>query len=181
MTITRRAILGATAIVPLAVAGCAGTASGITPQIVVTDAQTVVAGLSGMFKSLTAQYPTLIPTTAAAKITADLSVAAAAAASLVTGMPGATAAAVVQNIEGWVNDVLNVLAAPPINGLIPAPFNQVIGAVAFVAPTLEAFVASFIPTAPKAAASRMVGLMIGASQPVDSQAQALSILRAAAK
>lgn len=179
-TSRRTVILGASALVPLALAGCAGTSTTTTPQAIVLDAQAAAQGFAGMFKSLTAQYPTLIPATLAAQIEKDAALASMAASTLGAGMLAATGAVTVAQVEAWINDGLNVLAGPPVNGLIPAPFNQVIGALAFLAPTLEAFASSFGAKVPVAASLR-VGTMIAAAPVVGSRSQALAILRGAVK
>ncbi len=180
-TLTRRSILlGATALVPLAIAGCAtGT---VTPAAIVTEAQSVASGLAGMLKSLTAAYPTLIPSSTAATIAADLTLAQSAATTLSSNIPAATGASTVKTVEGYVNAVLTTLAGPPINGLIPAPFNQVVAAAAFIVPQLEAFAALYIPAlAASPAAAKAQARFLASAAPITSTAQAVAILQGAAK
>ncbi|MHB1310485.1 MAG: hypothetical protein ACYC3L_00615 [Gemmatimonadaceae bacterium] len=180
MIATRRAVmLGATALVPLAMAGCAtGT---LTPASIVTEAQAVAAGLAGMLKSVTAQYPTLIPASTAATIAADLTLAQSAATTLSSALPAATAASTVKTVEGYVNAVLTTLAGPPINGLIPAPFNMVVSAAAFVLPQLEAFAATYIPAlAASPASASAQRLFLASAPPIADTALAVSILQRAA-
>lgn len=180
MTTTRRTfLLATTALIPLAIAGCATTP--LTPAQIVTQAQAVASGLAGMLKSITAQYPTLIPSSMAASVAADLALAEAAAASLSNALPAPAAASPVKTVVGYVNAVLTTLAGPPINGLIPAPFNMVVAAAAFILPQLEAFAATYIPAlavSPEAAQARRL-LLAAAS--VTSTAQAMAILEGAPK
>lgn len=176
IALTRRAALGATAIVPLVLAGCA-TGAGV-PQIIVTYAVTMATGLSGMFTQLEAAYPSLVPASMAATIAKDLAIAKTAATSLSTSLPAGSGALTVRTILGDVNAVLALAAGPPINGLIPAPFNQAVAAVSLLAPTLEAFVESFFPaTAGAPLAARQMMARLSASAHVTSQAQALAILQ----
>jgi hypothetical protein len=53
----------------------------------------------------------------------------------------------VRQVLDVVNAVLATLAAPPVNGLIPAPFNVAVAAAAVLAPEMEAFVTQFLPAA----------------------------------
>ncbi len=139
----------------LTLAACAGQP--VTPASVVADAQTAVTGLQTALKQIAIAEPNLIPAADLTRINADLAAAATAAAQLSAGMPAASGATTARIVEGDINDVLDVLAGPPVNGLIPAPANQVVAAAAIVAPMLEAFVAQYVPAAaasPEAANAR---------------------------
>ena len=109
----------------------------------------------------------------------DLGLAQGAASSLNTSLPASNGASTVQIVEGYINAVLNTLAAPPINGLIPAPFNMAITAAALVVPDLEAFVNQYLPAAsavsPATYAARLQ--LRGAAPQVTTVDQALAILK----
>lgn len=175
--ISRRSLLRASAVaVPaVALAGC-GVFGNMTPAQIVTQAQSIASGLSGMLTQLVAQYPTLIPAATVATIQDDLAKAQAAAKTLASGLPAATGASVVQTVLGYVNAVLNTLAAPPINGLIPAPFNQVVAAAAFLTPTLEAFVQSYIPAAAAASVTAETRLRFAGMAPGMTADRAVAVL-----
>src|ERR1700731_1279456 len=128
MNITRRhALLGTSALIPAALlAACAGTP--LTPAQIITQATAVVTGLVGMIKSVSASFPTLIPTNLLTTIENDLGLATTATTNLTANLPAASGASTVSTIEGYINAVLTTLAGPPINGLIPAPFNMAVAA-----------------------------------------------------
>ena len=173
--LTRRTI--AFAVPALALASCAGVA--LTPAQIVADAGTLANGLSGALNGLVAAYPALIPAATAATLQSDLLLAASAASSLSASVPATTGASTAQTIDGYINAVLNTLAAPPINGLIPTPFNSVIAAAAIVVPEIEAFVNQYLPTAaavaPGVYAAR--AKLTGAALTVSTVPQALLILQ----
>jgi hypothetical protein len=141
--LSRRAILGT----PLAVALTRCGANALTPAQIVSEAGVVAKGLSGALTQVAAADLKLISATTLSAMQNDLTLAQGAASSLTTNLPAASGATVVQTIEGYINAVLNTLAAPPINGLIPAPFNLAVAAAAFLVPDLEAFVNQYLPTA----------------------------------
>ncbi len=160
----------------LTLAACAGQP--ITPASVVSDAQTAVTALQTALKQVAIAEPNLIPAADLTRINADLATAATAAAQLSAGMPAATGAATAKVVEGDINDVLDVLAGPPVNGLIPAPANQVVAAAAIVAPMIEAFVAQYVPAAaasPEVASARTT---LAAAAPM-TLAQARAVLAGA--
>jgi hypothetical protein len=160
-----------TALAALPLAGCSG--SSLTPTVIVAAAGTVAKGLAGAVSAIASAYPTLIPADMLATIQTDLALAQTAAGQLSATLPAATGASVVQTVEGYINAVLNLLAGPPINGLIPAPFNQVIGAAAIVVPVLEAFVAQYLP----AASASPARVKLAASVPGMTRAQAMAVLK----
>jgi hypothetical protein len=143
MHLSRRAILGA----PLAAALTRCGIDALTPAQIVTEAGVAAKGLSGALTQAAGANPKLISATTLATMQNDLALAQGAASSLTTNLPAASGATVVQTIEGYINAVLNTLAAPPINGLIPAPFNLAVAAAAFLVPDLEAFANQYLPTA----------------------------------
>ena len=181
MLATRRAALfGAMSLGPLALAGCTGTP--LTPAQIITIAQSAVSGLTGMLKGVASQYPNVIPASMVGTLTNVLTLASGAATTLSNGLPATAGASTVHVIEGYINDVLNTLAGPPVNGLIPAPFNMVLGAAAFVVPQLEAFAAIYIPAAAASPATAQARAKLAAASPmpITSTAQALAVLNASA-
>jgi hypothetical protein len=129
----------------------------VTPQAIVIMAQTAAKGLQVMWTQFLAAYPTLtlpngtvVPQATVTQITNDINLAVTAANELVAGQPAATGAATIKSIEGYLNDFAMVVAGPPINGLIPPPYNVMVSAAAFALPLLEQFVASVIPIPPAA-------------------------------
>ena len=175
--LTRRRLLAGTAALPLPLmlGGCpAGTT--LTPAQVVSYAQTAVSGLAGAFKALVAADPALVPTATATAIVGYLNDAQVVAGGLSANLTAPAGATVVQQIDTDLNAVLNALAAPPINGLIPAPFNEAIAAVAIVAPTLDAFVNQYLPAAPVAAAS-LARAKVAALAPAMTVPQAVAVLQ----
>lgn len=133
----------------LALSACA-TPSPVTPATVINDVQTSVKGLQLALTEITKANPNLIPPSEVARLTSDLTDAQAASASLAANLPATFGADTAQVVIGDINDVLNVLAGAPVNGLIPPPANEIVAAVAVVAPGIEAYVQQYLP---KAAAS----------------------------
>jgi hypothetical protein len=111
-----------------------------TPAIVVTDTNAVVHGLQGMLAQLVSEQPALIPPDALAKIDSALADADAATGKLSAGLAAVVGATQVQIALGDINAVLDAMAAPPINGLLPPPYNEAVAAAALLAPGMEAFV-----------------------------------------
>ena len=178
MNISRRALLGASALVPVALAGCAGNP--VTPAQIVTIVQSTASGLSTMLVAVSAQEPGLIPPAMAATLGTDLALAIGASKTLAAGLPATAGASTVHIVEGYLNDVLSTLAGPPVNGLIPPPYNMALAAAAFVMPQIEAFAALYIPAAaasPTTAAAR-AKLAAASPIPITSTAQALAVLNA---
>lgn len=140
----RRHLLATAALTPVA-AALAACGTTLTPAQIVTQAGATATGLAGAIKQVIAAYPSLIPATTAVTIQTDLADASAAATSLSASLPATTGASLVQTVEGYINAVLTVLAGPPINGLIPAPFNMAVTAASILIPQLEAFVNTYLP------------------------------------
>lgn len=164
-TISRRFFAAALVGSPL-LAAC-GTGA-LTPASIVAEAGTLANGLLGAVKAVAAADPALIPANLLATIETDLGLAQSAVGSLSANAPATSGASTVQTINGWINAVLNTLAAPPINGLIPAPFNMAVAAAAIVVPDLEAFVDQYLPTAAAAApaAARARAMLVLNAPPV---------------
>lgn len=165
-----------TTAIALPFAACAGTTTTLTPAEIVSEGSTFVTGFANAFNGLITAAPALMPQATSDAITADLTKAQTAIAAFNATLPAATGASTMQTILGYVNAALNVLGAPPINGLIPAPFNEAIAAVAVLAPVLETWVESIIPTA---AASQVVAAArakVAAAKPGMTPNQALVVL-----
>ena len=162
-------------LVGLSIAGCAGikslvptgpNSSAQISSIIVNDAQSASIGLQNIMNSVEKQYPNMISKADAVKINADLVSAVSVSNELKTGAPAASQASNVNLVLGYINDVLNVVGSPPINGLIPSPFNTAVAAVAFIAPELEGFVQSYVGTAGAGLASVDARTAIFGSSPV---------------
>jgi hypothetical protein len=179
MQLLRRAIIGVPVV--FALDRCAGVT--LTPAQIISEASTVASGLSGVLTQLAAAAPALIPSGTLAVLQRDLTLAEGAASALSSGLPASSGASAVQTVEGYLNAVLDTLAAPPINGLIPAPFNMAIAAAALLMPDLEAFVSQYLPTASVVApATYAARLQLRAAAPqVTSVDQALAILQGYAR
>ena len=144
----------------------------LTPADIIADAQAAASGLSTALSLLSAAAPTLIPAATLASIQSDLATAQGIAKTLSASTPATSAASVVQQVLGYLNAALNVLAAPPINGLIPSPFNTAVAAVAVLAPEMEAFVTAYIPTAAASPVAVKVRAKLVAAAPAMTPAQA---------
>lgn len=163
-------------------AACDATGS-VTPVEIVTEAQAFASGLAGALPALVAAYPSLIPPATYATILADLAQAKAAAATLVATLPATSSAFTVQNVLGYVNAALNLIASPPINGLIPSPYNVAFGAAAFLAPLLESFVTANLPVTAAVSTETMAtrGKLRALAPSITTAAQAVLTLQGYAK
>ena len=183
--LSRRQLLSTVAPVALALGLAACQLPGgvpVTPAAIVGQIATATAGLGGMLKQLEAAYPTLVPAPIAAQIATDIADAEAAAKTLGAGMPAASGASVVQQIDGYLNAVFGTLAAPPVNGLIPAPFNEAVAAVSILLPGFEAFVNQYLPaSATKAPFSPRAAVVLARARAgapkVQTTAQAMAVLQ----
>lgn len=160
------------------VVACSATNPAATPATIVAEASAIGTGLDAMLTQVTVVYPALIPHAMLTTIRADLADAKAAAAGLSANMPAASGAATVKTVLGDVNAVLDVIAAPPINGLIPAPYNMALAAAAILAPEMEAFVVASIPAAAASPLVASTRAKLRATAPqVTTPADALAVLR----
>lgn len=162
----------------LAACATTGTAPAVTPASIVADVQGAVKGLQTALTDITAANPSLIPPSTVARLTADLTDASSAAAMLAANMPATLGANSASVVMGDINDVLNTLAAPPVNGLIPAPANEIVAAAAVVAPVIEAYVTQYLPAKAAAAPDTInARVLLAAAHPM-SLAQAREVLAA---
>jgi hypothetical protein len=180
MILTRRALVSTSFLIPLGLVTACATGQPLTPALIVSEAQAIAQGLSG---ALTQVPAGLIPAATIATLQNDLTLAEAAAASLTANLPAATGATTVAKINSWINAVFDTLAAPPLNGVIPAPFNTAISYATIVLPALEGFVDQFIVAPPATAGVSLAGVALRAkSIPAGvSVAQAVSGLQGFAK
>ena len=174
----RRALFASSALTLAALAGCTALQA-MTPQQIVTDASNAATALDNMLVQVAQQYPALIPPATAAMLHGDLMLAQQAASGLSSNLPADQSAGTVKKVEGYVNAVLTTLAAPPINGLIPAPFNQVVAAAAFVVPTLEAFAQQYVKTVAASPAVAGAQMKFRAESPMTLAAARAALARAA--
>lgn len=178
MQITRRAaLLKGTALVSAALVLQAGSCVPTTPATVVAQAGAVANGLAGMLKQVVAAYPSLIPAALATQAESYLALASTAAGQLSPSLTAPAGASLAQTVVQDVNAVLNLLAGPPINGLIPAPFNEVVAAAAIVAPQIEAFAAAYLTTAAASPAVAQVQAKFAAAAPTVTADNAMLILQ----
>ena len=137
----RSALLASASIFTLAVTNLALSGCGtVTVASIISQAQTAVTGLAKGFTALTTADPTIIPVSTTTAVTSYFSNATAVLTELSGVAAPAPTATTLQKIFGYINQGLAVLAGPPVNGLIPAPFNEVIAAFDVVAPSIEAFI-----------------------------------------
>lgn len=149
MIISRRALLGSTALVALVgVAGCASS-GGALPQQIITDAGLVLTGIEAVVKGL----GTAVPASVAAKIEAYVSEIQAAVASLSGAISTTAAAPTVQNIVSLVEQAIALIPA----GALPAPLSEAVTAIQVLLPVLLAYVGASSPPAMqvRAAVARM--------------------------
>ena len=180
-TMTRRSMFAAsTALVAVALVAACATGAALTPALIVSEAQAVAQGLSGALNQVPAG---LIPAATIATLQNDLTLAEGAASALSSNLPVATEATTVQKINAWINAIFDTLAAPPLNGIIPAPFNLAVSYATVVLPGLEAFVDQFIAAAPATSGVSLAGAALRAKSvpPSVTVAQAVSGLQGFAK
>ena len=137
----RRAFLTSASASALAVAGVAACSTSVSGVQVVADLSGAISGLQTAVPALIKADPSLIPANAASKIVTYLAEAGTALGSITPASPSATT---LQQVETYLNDTLDVLAAIPV---IPAPYNLLIEAAAAVAPEVEAYVNTLLPAA----------------------------------
>jgi len=188
MKLSRRTVVASTALASSAVLiGCSklGLSTTLTPASIVAQGLALAQGLSGMLTQVSSTYPSLIPAPTLKTLTTDLTLATGAANTLNSSLPAASEASTVQTIDGYINAVLNTLAGPPINGLIPSPFNMAVAAAAIVVPQLEAFVNQYLPASMMTAAAAPVTLAsrarFAAAAPALTPPAALALLQGYAK
>lgn len=165
MTLSRRAALQRglmLACAPIALAGCATltgrTAATIAAQVV-SDAQTIATGLSGVLPALTALRT--IPAATASSVSTLLSEAIGVAKSISSGMTASAAQPLVKQIEGDVNAAVQALAVLPL----PPSIESVLLAAQVLLPVVESAVGLAVPA----------GAVKGGMTP----AQARAVLKAA--
>lgn len=149
MMVSRRALLGSTALVALVgVAGCV-SAGGSLPQQLITDAGLVLSGLEAVVKGLGAA----VPASVADKINTYVAEIQAAISALSGAISTTAAAPTVQNIVNLVEQAISLIPA----GVLPAPLSEAVMAIQVLLPVLLAYVGavSTPPAQMRAAVSRM--------------------------
>lgn len=140
----RRILLAGTA--SAFIAGCSPTGGvALTPQLVIDQTVAVAMALTAAMRQISLKYPTLVPPAMLVTIQKNLDIAVTGANSLRSSVPATDGAITVKTVLGYVNSVLDLLAGPPINGLIPSPYNEVFGAAAILIPVLEGFSTTAMP------------------------------------
>jgi hypothetical protein len=129
------------------VAGC--SASDTLPAQILADAAGVVNDLLTLVPQVSAAAPSILSASVAATLLKDLNLAKTLLNSLSTSVSASTAATVLQQVEGYVSDALNALAAviPAAASTFPVltAFVLPIEAVASLLPVLVNFINSQIP------------------------------------
>jgi hypothetical protein len=177
MLLSRRSMLKTSAgIAALGVAACANGSFTLTPAQVVTDlgngAAMLLADLPIIGQDL---GPKLLPATLLAQLESDAQLAVTTSKTLSTSMTASQSLTGVQQVVGYFNDVLNTLAAPPINGVIPAPFNLAVQALdVIVTQIIEPWIAQITGTA--AAPAPFVRASLAKAKPGMTPAEAEAIL-----
>ncbi len=155
-TISRRALLGATALVPLALAGCAGQTAAQVSAAIVADLTGALRGVVNTVPGIVKADPTLLSPALQAKVTSQATQGLGVLAAVQTSMAATVAAPALAKAEADLNAVLGALAAVP---LIPPPYSLIIAAAAVVAPAIEGYISGVTGAAgapPNAAAVRIV-------------------------
>lgn len=160
----RRNLLISTAV--LAFAAC--TMPARTPQDILDQTKLVITSLDTMVRQIQASQPKWIPADLLTKIETYVAQGEVAASQLINGLPAAEGAAVINTVEGYINDVLGVLAGPPMNGNLPAPYNTIVAAIVGVLPAIEVFVNQYIPTSAPPAAHKFSVKAPNRAQAVDT-------------
>jgi hypothetical protein len=126
--------------------GCASSA--VTPSQVAADLTGLVATLQQMEPIVVAADPGAFTAAQKEAMANDLANAQKVLAQLSAGMPAAAGASLANEIDGYLNDAVNTIAA--IAPLVPVLSSWVptIDAIDAVLPTVEAFVNSNLPSAP---------------------------------
>jgi len=145
MILTRRLLLGAASVVPLALAGCAGQ----TPSEILTDIANIGAAFGNALTKVPADVVAPAVVTKLRRIDADI---VAAVAKVRSGaLPSGTA---LQQTLGWVNEAITVAAGVPIPPGLPPQLaatwtsvSMVLGAAQVVLPALAAAAGVPLPAA----------------------------------
>ena len=141
MNMTRRALLGATVLAPVALAGCA-TLSGNPNEIaaqVLNDANLIASGLANALPGL--QASNVVPAGVMAQAQALVGKIQASAASMSATISKNSAQPIVTQIEQDVNSFAALLAGLPL----PPPFAQVVEAAVVLLPVIEIGVGLAVP------------------------------------
>ena len=181
--VTRRALLGATALTPLALAGCnlTGGNADAAVSLAVTQTQTMISAAETTLSGLAAlkNIPGLTP-----DVVNQTQTALTSLNSVSSALGGVTTVAsaqpVVQKVETYVNAIVAALLPWPL----PPPYNLVVAAMAITLPLIEAGV-NMTASAIEQANAKTAAPVVQATVPPTSSAQpehiAAAILRKYAK
>lgn len=136
MHITRRRLLAATALLP--VAACVGMSQ--------SDASQAIADANAAVDTLANIAAILAPATAA-KLAPYVEAARKLIAGIGSALTDAAKAGVLNTVMDVLDDALDVLATAPG---VPANLQQTIQAIHAIMPLIEAFVRRFVPASAKA-------------------------------
>lgn len=132
--------LAAPALGLMMLCGCATTNPSVTPAQVAADLTGVLTTLQQMEPAVVKADPSAFTPQQISAMTNDLANAQKALQGFTAGMPTQPGATLAQQIDGYLNDTVNTLAA--VAPLVPvlAPWSDDIDAIDAVLPTVEAFV-----------------------------------------
>ena len=145
MTLNRRALLGSTALVAMALAGCGTNAATVDAQVV-ADVQGLVPETQAIINAINQYAPNAISAANQQKIASLEQAAIAAAQSLSASMPTASAAAALQQAESYLMTGLQIIGAalPSASAAFPAllPFVPLYDSAVALLPGILAYVNS---------------------------------------
>lgn len=130
-------LLTAAFVISLSACSTATTPAAST-TLAISDAQTVVNGLSADYKTFVVLYPMAVPATQQTRIAADFAAAQTALTALSAIPTGLPAANNLQSVETAMNDVVNVVAGvlPAVPG-VPASVTAGVEAASVLLPLIE--------------------------------------------
>lgn len=138
MNAIRNLLFASTASFALVLSACQPNTE-VTPAQVVADLSGVVQTLQRVEPLIVAADPKLISPAVQLALVNDLALAQQALAGFSQELPVAAGASVARQVEGYLNDVVNVLAT------IPNPYSTEINAAAVILPIVEIFVNKYLP------------------------------------
>lgn len=172
MHLSRRHLLTASAIAPLALVGCAGQAPNQTVAALAADVTTIAQGLQAEIPALTATGA--LSAAQLAQFTGYLTQLEAVATQISVAASAETAQPLVQQVEGIVNAAVAVVAKIP---LMPPAVSAALQAVALLLPVIEtgAGLAVTQLTLPPAAAPTPTAAAIVLKTPDQARAYLMSL------
>lgn len=138
MNAIRNLLFSSTASFALVLSACQPNTE-VTPAQVVADLFGVVQTLQRIEPLVVAADPKLISPAEQLALANDLALAQQALAGFSQGLPATSGASVARQVEGYLNDVVNVLA------MVPNLYSAEINAAAVILPIVEVFVNQYLP------------------------------------